>query len=126
MQPRTTSVLIWLPRILGISYALFIGLFALDVFGESHGLWQTALALFMHLIPTFLVLAAVAGAWRWPVIGAVAFPALAIVYFVTMHGRFPWSTYAIMTGPLFLTGALFLISALIARQPPLDLDGKAG
>ncbi|MFO0982881.1 MAG: hypothetical protein U1E76_14315 [Planctomycetota bacterium] len=116
MQPRAMSVLIWAPRVLAILYALFLALFALDVFGEGRAFWPTVLALSMHLIPTLVVLCSVALAWRWPALGAVLFPGLGVLYLRVFRGT--WTTYAIMTAPLFLTGALFLISALKARRPP--------
>ena len=43
-------------------------------------------------------------------IGGVVFPGLGILYLVTMWGRFPWSVYALMAGPMFLLGGLFLLS----------------
>ena len=52
--------LFWLPRVLSALFAAFISLFALDVFGAGYGLWETIWALFVHLIPTWLILAALA------------------------------------------------------------------
>jgi hypothetical protein len=42
----------WLPRVSAILFILFISVFALDVFTEPN--W--ALALFMHLIPSFILI----------------------------------------------------------------------
>ena len=57
--------LFWLPRVLSALFAAFISLFALDVFGAGYGFWETIWALFVHLIPTWLILAALAISWRW-------------------------------------------------------------
>ena len=35
------QLLFWTPRILGILFALFLSMFALDVFGEGYGFWGT-------------------------------------------------------------------------------------
>jgi hypothetical protein len=35
---------------------------------------------------------------------------LGVLYLVMFWGRFPWSVYALIAGPLFLLGALFLLS----------------
>ena len=56
MNQMVKKILFWTPRILGILVAIFISLFALDVFGEGYGFWETLAALAMHLIPTSIVL----------------------------------------------------------------------
>jgi hypothetical protein len=122
MKARARRFLFWSPRILCLLFAAFISIFALDVFDGHHGFWQTALALGMHLIPTFVLLAALALCWRWEWIGAILFPALGVLHLVAMRGRFPWSTYAIIDGPLLLLGVLFLLNwrerkALQAEAP---------
>jgi hypothetical protein len=38
-------ILLWTPRVLSLLFALFVSLFALDVFGQGYGFWQTTLAL---------------------------------------------------------------------------------
>ena len=110
MKIHRTKILRWTPRVLGLLFAAFISIFALDVFEGHHSFWQTALALSMHLIPTFVLLAILAVSWRREWIGGVVFPGLGILYLVTMWGRFPWSVYALMAGPMFLLGGLFLLS----------------
>ena len=65
-------ILHWTPRILALLFAVFLSLFALDVFGEGYGFWKTILALVMHLIPTGIVLAVLAVSWRWQWLGAAS------------------------------------------------------
>ncbi len=65
MTGAVTRTLLWLPRILCILFAAFISIFALDVFGAGYTASETLVALFMHLIPTGLILIALAIAWRW-------------------------------------------------------------
>ncbi len=57
------KILYWTPRVLGILFAVFISIFALDVFGE-YGFPEVLVALFMHLIPTFLVVGVLLIAWK--------------------------------------------------------------
>ena len=73
----------WLPRLLSILFAAFISLFALDVFSESHGLWQTLLALAIHLIPTAFVIVVIVIAWQWEWIGALLFFGAGSYYMLT-------------------------------------------
>ncbi len=101
-------ILFWCPRILCLLFALFLSMFALDVFGENYGFWETILALFMHLIPTWIVLVVLAFCWRWEWIGGILFPALGVFYLITFWGRFHWTVYVVISGPLFLLSLLFL------------------
>jgi len=110
MRSRSKEFNYWSPRILGILFAVFISLFALDVFGEGYGLWETILALLIHLVPTYLVVIALVLAWRWEWIGAVLFIGLGIFYIIWTWGKFPWVTYVTISGPLFLVGFLFLVN----------------
>jgi hypothetical protein len=106
------QLLFWTPRVLGISFAAFLSIFSLDVFGEGYGLWGTIVALFMHLIPVYMVLIALLFAWRWEPVGGILFVALGVGYLVTSWGRFHWSAYVVISGPLFLLGILFVANWL--------------
>ena len=116
MKTPLRGLLFWVPRILGLLFAAFISLFALDVFEANRGFWETAVALLMHLVPTAILLAILAVAWRWEWIGGLLFPALGALYIAMAWGRFPWPTYAIIAGPLFLMGGLFLAAWLGQRR----------
>ena len=107
MNTTTKRVLFWSPRILCILFAVFVSLFALDVFSEGYGFWETLLALVMHLVPTYVVCIALVIAWRWEWVGAILFTGLGVFYVVWTWGQFPWVTYLLMSGPLLLVGVLF-------------------
>lgn len=109
MNTAVRRTLFWTPRTLCILFALFLGLFALDVFGEGYGFWQTVLSLLIHLIPVCLVAAVLAVAWRWEWVGAALFTLLAVAYAVSVYPA-PWDWYALISGPLLLVGALFLVN----------------
>jgi hypothetical protein len=109
MKKPLRQTLFWTPRILGILFAIFISLFALDVFGQGYNLAETILALGMHLIPTGILLVVLILAWRWEWMGGILFPGLGILYLVMAWGRLHWSAYLVISGPLFLTGILFLV-----------------
>jgi hypothetical protein len=112
MKNRVERAVFWTPRILCILFAIFISLFALDVFAEGYGFWGTLVALIMHLVPTAMILIALALAWRWPWIGAILFVALGVLYVIMIWRDFDWITYLLIAGPLFLVGALFLVDWL--------------
>jgi len=110
MKTATSRLLFWTPRVLTLLFAAFVSIFALDVFDLGYGVWKTILALLIHLIPTGLILVLLAVTWRWEWIGGILFPALGAWYVCAFWGRFPWSVYVIMAGPLFLLGILFLFN----------------
>lgn len=105
MNTYTARILFWAPRVLCILFAIFISLFALDVFSEGYGMGETLLALLIHLVPTFLILISLIIAWRWERVGVILFIALALFLLVS-SGAESW----LISGPLFFVGVLFLIS----------------
>ena len=105
---RTSSwLLLWGPRLAGLAMAVFLGLFALDAF-DGRSFVDALPAFAIHLIPSLLVLAVVAIAWRLEWIGGVGFISLAVLYAVRVHGRVDW--VAVISGPLVIVGVLFLVS----------------
>jgi hypothetical protein len=110
MSITSRRLLFWTPRILCILFAVFLSLFALDVFDEHLGFWKTLLALAIHLVPTWIVLGVLALTWRREWVGAILFNLLALWYLVTAWGRFHWSAYALISGPLCVVGILFLLN----------------
>jgi hypothetical protein len=112
------QLLYWSPRALCIVFALFLSMFAMDVFQEGQGVWQIMLALFMHLIPTFLLLVLLAVSWRREWIAGALLPLLGVLYVAWAWNR-PFaslSTFLLMAGPLVLTGALFLLNWSYRKQ----------
>ncbi len=115
MSEFSKRTLFWAPRILSICFIAFLSLFALDVFDGRHGFWQTMLALFMHLIPVFVLIAALILAWRWEWIGAVLYAAAGLLYVtwvLSMSRPVPPAVRLIwiltIAGPAFVIAALFL------------------
>jgi hypothetical protein len=108
MNRIARKTLYWTPRLLCIAFALFLSLFALDVFDENEG-WDIVLALLMHLVPVYLVIGVLALAWRWEWTGAVLFTGLGLFYIIWTWGKFHWSAPVCISGPLFLVGGLFLL-----------------
>lgn len=117
MKISTKRVFFWTPRVLGILFAIFLSMFALDVFAEGHGFWQTTGALLLHLVPTFIVVIALVIAWRWELVGAILFGGLAVFYVVWTLGRLPLATYLSISGLLALVGVLFLFNWIYRARP---------
>src|SRR5579864_60800 len=110
MNRSAVRLLYWAPRVLGIGFAVFISLFALDVFVEGYTFRQTVVALTMHLIPTAIVVVGLLLAWRWEWVGAVVFAGAGILYMISAWNHPDW--ILLISGPLFVVGALFLVNWL--------------
>ena len=110
MEDIMKKFIYWFPRILTIIYIVFLGLFALDAFDSSYSFWQTVQALLIHLIPNFALIIILIISWKREWIAGILFNLLAIFYIVWAWGRFPVVNYFIISGPLFLTGVLFLMN----------------
>ena len=110
MESTGRRFLYWMPRVMCIAFAVFVSVFALDVFSGHGGLAETLFAFMMHMIPTAIILSILAVAWRREWIGGVLFLGLAVLYCWTMRGRFPLVTYVIMSGPLVVMSGLFFLN----------------
>ena len=119
MSKFSKRALFWTPRALSIAFAAFLSLFAMDVFDEYFGFWQTTLALTMHLIPVFVLIAVLVLSWRWEWIGAALYAAAGLMYVtwvVSMSRPVPPATRLIwiltIAGPAFVIAGLFLANWL--------------
>lgn len=117
MTNALNRALYWAPRVLSVVFLLFLSLFALDVFGESRGFWNTLLALFMHLIPVIVLAIVLALAWRWEWIGALVYASAAALYIwwasarpLSWSIRLNWMT--VIAGPALVIALLFLVNWL--------------
>ena len=116
MSETVRRLVFWSPRVICILFAVFVSLFALDVFGGRDPWWRQILGFLIHLVPTYILVAVLLVSWRWEWIGGVIFPALGLYYIYMSHGRFPWPTYLLMSGLPILVGALFLANWFLRAE----------
>ena len=108
MTILSSRLMFWAPRVLTIAFAMFLALFALDVFSEGYTGWRLLLALVMHLKWPAMVAAVLVLAWRWEWVGTLLFAGLGIFYLRNNLRHPNW--ILVISGPLFLIAALFLVS----------------
>lgn len=115
----STKVIHWLPRIICILAILFVSMFALDAFEPELTIWQQIGAFFMHLIPSFILLALLIVSWKWEFIGGIIFTLLGLgfspVIFVHNYkmNQSVWMSIGIILGitlPFIIVGILFIVS----------------
>ncbi len=116
MRKGNRSALYWAPRVIGIGSAVFLALFAFDVFDEGGAFGVLITAFFIHLIPSLLILISITIAWRWERTGGVLLILLGMLYIVMFWNPGRWFAYLIIAGPLFIAGFLFLVNEWISRS----------
>jgi hypothetical protein len=116
MNTNLKRTLIWTPRVLGTLFILFVSLFALDIFDMNLGFWGTIVGLFMHLLPSIVMIIALVLAWKqhWEWAGAIGFIGFA-VWYVTNLGGFD-EYFVVFGGISTIIGLLFLIDWIYRKQ----------
>lgn len=115
MNINTKRLLYWLSRVLGILFAAFLSMFALDALTEKQGAFRILAALLIHLVPALVVVAALAAAWRRDICGGPLFLLGAVLYAVANLARPDW--ILLISGPLLLLSILFTASWSCAARP---------
>lgn len=109
----------WLPRILCIVAILFISLFAADAFEHGNTIWEKLGAFLMHLIPSFILAAFLAVAWKWEFIGGIIFmiTGFGFIPYIFNHNYQMNHSIGLTLGivgainlPFVLVGILFILS----------------
>ncbi len=109
------NILYWTPRIVSLLFIVFLSLFALDVFNEYRG-WLVVIPLFIHLIPSFILLIVVVLSWRYDLIGALLFLIIACCYILMVGLDRHWSWYAAISLPALLISVLFLLNWFVRKK----------
>lgn len=111
---QVNRFLYWTPRVLSIIFILFLALFSLDIFEMNLGFWGTLLGLFMHNIPSLILLIILIISWKHEIVGGIAFILAGLLYIVLSLGRNKFEWYLLawalqISGIAFLVGILFLV-----------------
>ncbi|MFA6548671.1 MAG: hypothetical protein WCT39_01895 [Candidatus Margulisiibacteriota bacterium] len=116
LYPYNISMLTLLPKILTILYIAFVSLFALDVFSGGFSWLGTIIALLIHLIPAFILIACLALVWRKPLIGGTLFVGLGIIFTLFFRTYQRLDVFLLISFPLLVIGALFILSGMKIRN----------
>ncbi len=116
----------WLPRILCILAIGFLLMFGFDAFDPRLSLQDQILGFLIHSIPAFVLMAVLAVAWKWDLVGGVAFALLGLGFspFIYLHNyRMNHSVWTslfvvlVINVPFIVTGALFVVGHRLAKKP---------
>jgi len=112
---KNHRLLFCFPRILTILFLCFLALFSLDVFSMEGTILEKIGGLFIHNIPTLILLGVLIVAWKFELFGAVVF-LLAALFYIGMALRnapnifmaLSWST--VIAGPAILISIFFFLN----------------
>lgn len=115
MKFDTSNILSWLPRVLGILFALFLVLFSFDVIEPGVSVPMILVGFFMHNIPVLILVSALIYSRKNELVSGIVFILMGILYIASLwrSSSFEWymiSWSIIIAGPAILIGALFLYS----------------
>lgn len=115
MKKKVSKFIFWTPRILAIIFILFLALFSLDVFDSCSSFPSCLLGLFMHNIPSLILLAVLIISWKYEIVGAITFFLAGIAYIILLlfSQNFQWFMiiWALQISvPAFLIGILFWLN----------------
>ncbi|MDO9592529.1 MAG: hypothetical protein Q7I98_04955 [Erysipelotrichaceae bacterium] len=115
MSQPVSKTIYWAPRILSILLIAFLTLFSLDVFESASSTREILTGLFIHNLPSIILIIVLIIAWKYEIVGAIAF-ILAGLFYIALNIRnavpLPMAlTWRLtLSGPAFLIGILFLMN----------------
>lgn len=114
------KLIYWLPRILSILFILFLSLFSLDIFDSCNSFLSCVLGLFIHNIPSIILIVLLIVAWKYDIIGGIVFISAGILYMIILltanilnnpdFELYMLSWSLIISGPAFVIGILWILS----------------
>jgi hypothetical protein len=110
---------------------LFVSLFAADAFDQGLTIWQQLGDFFMHLIPSFILLAILIVAFKWEKIGGIIFIVIGLGlspvifnhnYKMNQSIGMSLGIILMITFPFVIVGVLFLVSHFLKKKELLKTD----
>jgi len=115
--------IIWIPRSIMVITAVFMMLFSLDIFEEKAGILKTILGLFMHNIPSLIMLLALIFTWKRPFWGGMFFVVLAVAFSIWISicfTKFLVTDLLAFALPMLISGAFFFFVHFKSKQRSLS------
>ncbi len=118
MKKNVSKFVYWTPRILSIIFIFFLALMSLDVFESASGFKEIFTGLLIHNIPVFILIIFLIFAWKYEIVGGIAFILAGLIYlgfilwnFISTGFEWYYLSWAVqISGIAFFIGILFLIN----------------
>ena len=111
-MPGIYRILTWAPRIIAILFIGFISLFALDSFSGDVPVGKQILGFFIHLIPSFVLVACLIVAWKNRIFGGLLFLVVGMVFTIYFGTYKNPTNFLLISAPVLLVGVLFILSKM--------------
>ncbi len=130
---KSIRLMHWVPRIICILAILFVSMFAFDVFDPQYTVWQQIVGLFVHLLPSFVLIGMLVVAWKWELTGGIIFMVIGIglspwVFMMNYHRTnsvmISLSVILTVTIPFAVVGFLFILSHFLKKKNLKKTDNK--
>lgn len=125
MTINRSKILHWAPRIICILAILFISIFALDSFDPALTLWQQLSGFFIHLLPSFILLALLILSWKKELLGGILFTQIGCILSPIIYQHNFSSNHSVLmslgiilmvTVPFVVVGILFILSHFLCKK----------
>lgn len=109
---KRNKFIFWTPRIILIIFALFLVIFSFDVFDSCNSFLSCTLALFMHNLPSIILLIILLISWKYELFGGIIFTIFGIICLIVL-------LYNLFLGynkgnPIFIIGSIvFLLIGIL-------------
>lgn len=114
IERKVSKFIYWMPRVVSILFIIFLVMFSLDVFTPGATAKDIIIGLFMHNIPSLILVVVLIISWKYEIVGGIVFILAGLVYIIMVAIRQPWPlvlTWSlIIAGPAFFIGILFMIT----------------
>ena len=116
MKNRKISKFVyWTPRILSILFIAFLTLFSFDVITDTSTFLEVVVGLFMHNIPSIVLLITLIISWKHEIVGGIVFNLAGLLYIILLIFNHVELLNIVMwglqiSGIAFFIGILFIIN----------------
>ena len=119
MKKSKFTTFIWIPRVLGIFFALLLLILSFDSFEGDKSIWLKLGGFFIHNIPSILLLLMIILLWTRPFLTGIIFICL-VILFTGMFRTFErFDSFMLISFPVFIPGLLFIWASF---QKKVKLD----
>ncbi len=127
INPRLSKVIHWAPRIAAILIIFFTSLFSLDIFEMEVSPLELLVGFLIHNIPSITMIVLLILAWKRPVVGFVAFLAVAALFtLVFVRDLYTLPNLLLFAFPMLLIAGLFYADwKWLQPQLPGRIDAAA-
>lgn len=110
---RVNKFIFWTPRILLILFALFLAIFSLDVFDSASNLSEILIGLFMHNLPSLVLLVILIISWKNDLVGGIIFLTLGVACVIGTIVALSMSSVGLINPMLIIGSVVTLLIGIL-------------